>query len=162
MDRFRFGVDRGLAALVALATGAVASLDEHVSITAEPAWVAPFAGDFSAAGTETNQSERFLLFDIQYNVGTGATFQRVRRQIINEAGVQDGSRITLPFDPSYSRLALHRIEVHRDNRVINQLNAAKIQVLQREKDLERHLYNGELSAVIFLEDIRAGDQIEYS
>jgi transglutaminase-like putative cysteine protease len=37
-----------------------------------------------------------------------------------------------------------------------------MKTIQEEKDLNRFLYNGSLTAVLFLEDVRKGDVIEYS
>ena len=44
----------------------------------------------------------------------------------------------------------------------DRLEPQKFKVIQQETGLERQLFNGELSAVLFLEDIRVGDVIEYA
>src|SRR5439155_17166765 len=68
----------------------------------------------------------------------------------------------LDFDPSFQRLFIHHIKIQRGSDSIDKLIPATIKMIQQERDLERHIYNGAVSAVIFLEDVRAGDRIDYS
>ena len=152
----------GILGTISCLNDADAAIHERIAITPEPAWVSKIDPDPISGPSETNSSERIRLFDLQYHVTDAARFQRINRHILTEAGVQNGSRLTFVFDPAYSRLDLHRVEVRRRGQVINQLAAGRVQVLQREKELERHLYDGQLSAVIFLEDVRVGDEIDYS
>ena len=42
------------------------------------------------------------------------------------------------------------------------MNPDKIQVIQQEKDLDRQIYNGAKTALLFLEDVRVGDWVEYA
>jgi hypothetical protein len=59
-------------------------------------------------------------------------------------------------------LIFHSIRIIRGKESINKLQPAKIKVIQQEEELDMHLYDGSLSAVLFLEDVRKGDIIEYS
>ena len=72
------------------------------------------------------------------------------------------SKISLDFDPSYQHMVIHDVSIHRGTNILNCLQPEKIKVIQQERDLDMNIYNGEVSAVIFLEDVRVGDRIEYS
>ena len=64
--------------------------------------------------------------------------------------------------PSYQTLTFHSVRILRENKVIDQLNLSKFKTIQQESELSRHIYDGSLSSVLFLEDVRKGDVIEYS
>jgi transglutaminase-like putative cysteine protease len=83
-------------------------------------------------------------------------------KVLSDAGVQNGSEISIHFEPTYQQLIYHTIQIRRGNQIINQLKLSKIKTIQQEEDLNNFLYNGNLNAVLFLEDIRKGDIIEYS
>jgi hypothetical protein len=66
------------------------------------------------------------------------------------------------FEPSYQSLAIHFIRVIRDGQTRNALEPSAIKIIAKEDDLDEQIYNGTLTAVIFLKDIRAGDVVEYA
>ncbi len=76
--------------------------------------------------------------------------------------MQQGSEIEVSYDPTYQKLAFHEVKIIRNGLVINKLDPAKFKVIQRESSKESYIYDGSLLALLILEDIRAGDQIEYS
>ena len=90
------------------------------------------------------------------------SFRRYALKIVNQQGAEDGSQINITFEPSYQKLLLHEIVVHRAGRRLNKLKQAQIFVLQREKDLEALIYDGRKTFNAVLNDIRSGDTIEYS
>ena len=90
------------------------------------------------------------------------SFRHYAQQIVNQQGAEDSSQIGITFEPSFQKLQLHKIVVHRDGRLIDKLNQARISVLQREKDLEALIYDGRKTFNAILNDIRSGDIIEYS
>src|SRR5207244_9163761 len=63
---------------------------------------------------------------------------------------------------SYQELVIHHIRIIRGNETINALKPKEIKVIQQEKDLNQQLYNGTLSAIVFLDDVRQGDVIDYA
>ncbi len=103
-----------------------------------------------------------MLLDKQVNVQLGERFYRFTRKILNRSGAQNASPLMLSFDPTFESFCFHRLEIRRGDQALNALQPEKIEVLQREKNLERHLYDGELSILAMLNDIRVGDQLEYS
>lgn len=119
-----------------------------------------------AAGPEdtnsTDENVRFILLDDQVNVLQSEHYHRVVKEVANANGVQDCVQLSLDYDPSYQHLVIHDISIHRGTNVLNCLQPEKIKVIQQERDLDMNIYNGEVSAVIFLEDVRVGDRIDYS
>lgn len=147
-----------LAALTALG----APIHEKVSIGKEPDWVRPASQEAKSALPDTDSSEVILLQDRQINVQQAQNYWRSIRRILNASGVQNGSRVTIMFDPSYASLQLHRIEIRRKEKVLNRLAPEKVRILQREDELDRHLYHGNLSVLVVLDDVRVGDEIDCS
>ena len=151
-----------LMALLSVCGAARAQRFDSYTIGPAPAWVigpatSPTNGPHKA---ETGQSIR--LFDQQVNVTEKAQYRAYVREIHNESGVQDGSRINMYFDPTYQKLTIHRIAIRRGTNILERLDREKIKVLQQERDLERHIYDGTVSVLLFLDDVRVGDLIEYA
>jgi len=90
------------------------------------------------------------------------TFVHVAKEITSAAGIQSGANLQFLWDPSYQELTIHEILVQRGAERMNRLEPGRFKIIQQETDLDRQIYNGTLSAVLFLEDIRLGDKIEYS
>lgn len=130
----------------------------------EPSWVTINQYDYN--DTRLNHEAEDGYFDIEYekqvSLEQQSAFCRKAVKILTEAGVQNRSEISVNFDPSYEQLIFHTIKIIRGDKTINQLNLSKIKTIQQEKELSRYLYNGSLSSVLFLEDVRKGDIIEYS
>ncbi|HKG07298.1 MAG TPA: DUF3857 domain-containing protein [Pedobacter sp.] len=84
------------------------------------------------------------------------------REIISDAGVQNGSQISITYDPSFQKLIFHKILLWRNNKSADQLNEARFKVLQNEKDLSKFIYSGTYDAFLLLEDVRKGDKIEFA
>ena len=115
--------------------------------------------------SSTNSSDeniKYVLLDDQVNVSSAEHYHRIVEQPVNANGVQDCVQISMDFDPSYQRLVIHDICIRRGTNVINHLEPDKIKVIQQEKDLDMNIYNGESSAVLFLEDVQVDDEIDYS
>ncbi|MHA3771299.1 DUF3857 domain-containing transglutaminase family protein [Verrucomicrobiota bacterium sgz303538] len=116
----------------------------------------------SPAQGEVSDGTYWLLRDEQVHAGENTRYFHSARKFVSESGVQEASRVTLTFDPAYESIALHKLIVHRDGKTFDRLQNQEIKLLQREQGLDRHSYDGRLSAVMLLEDIRVGDTIEYA
>lgn len=130
----------------------------------EPSWVNVQTYNFSASPLEQDAEDGYLdlVYEEQISVEPRAVYTRKVLKALTEAGVQNISEISVDYDPSYQQLVFHKISIIRANKVINQLNPSKIKTIQQEKDLDQHLYNGSLTAVFILEDLRKEDILEYS
>ncbi|MEN9864740.1 MAG: hypothetical protein RL748_330 [Pseudomonadota bacterium] len=89
-------------------------------------------------------------------------FVHVMQKINSSAGLGPGSQIQMGFDPAYQELVLHKIELLRDGQRINKLDPKRVQLLQRETQLEARLYDGRVTASLVLDDVRTGDVVDYA
>jgi transglutaminase-like putative cysteine protease len=116
-----------------------------------------------SSSTDTLQEGvAYLLIDSQYHVGTREHYGHYARQFLTAEGVRSSSQIRINFDPSYQTLTLHHVSLVRDGTIINQLPAARIEVIQRETELTAQIYDGSVTTVIFPADVRVGDVLDYS
>jgi len=130
----------------------------------EPAWVTLTANGYVSDKLDHEAEGGFIdvTFEKQVSLQSQESYFKKAIKILSEAGVQNRSEISVSYDPSYSRLIFHSIKIIRGTESINKLQVSKMKVIQQETELGMHLYNGTLSAVLFLEDVRKGDIIEYS
>ena len=132
------------------------------TIAGPSAWVRPFSPeDVGKADTDGGGID-YVLVDQQGNLEPRASFYHEARRITSESGVQNGSAITVSFDPSYQKLIFHFIRIIRGDTAAERLDRSQVKVFQRERDLEAFLYDGSFSANCQLEDVRVGDVIEYA
>ncbi|WP_169802314.1 DUF3857 domain-containing protein [Hydrogenophaga flava] len=89
-------------------------------------------------------------------------FNRVAIKVVNEKGMEHAASIDIDFDPSFQRLQLHTLAVHRNGRALSQLATVPIRTLQREKELEALVLDGRLTSSLLVQDVRVGDVVEYA
>ncbi len=136
---------------------------QQVSIKPAPAWVTPHRPDVSAKPSAKDAAgSYYLLIDKQDHVEKQTDFYHYAYKLLTSEGVQEMSDISVTFDPSFQKLTFHQCIIHRDGKTIDKLSAGSIRTIQREESMDRYLYDGSLSAVINLQDVRAGDIIEYA
>lgn len=130
------------------------------------AWVSRIAAPVTASapsGPVTGGYEMLLIDQQEAVQGRSVErFKHIAYRLLDDGAVQDNSQIEITFDPSYEQLILHTAIVRRHGRSIDQLHTGRIRVVQREKEMDYQIYNGSLSVVVLLEDVRRGDVIEYS
>lgn len=132
-----------------------------------PAWFTP-AGEFDLAresqraltADDAHHELSYYVYDQQTLVAEQTTTTYYAYRITSDAGLSDGAQLSQSFDPSYASLELHLIRIWRDGVAQDRLKLDEIKVLQQERDLERQLFNGELSAITTLADVRKGDIVE--
>jgi transglutaminase-like putative cysteine protease len=155
------------AALLLLAVSCVAQAKPSFTVQPPPAWVQPVTAPSSDAGTSARDAEsgvRFLLDDRQTRVsskGVEGYFHFVE-VVSTAAAVEKVSQLQLDFEPSYQSLVIHHIEIIRAGQTINVLHPSEIRIIEQEGELDQRLFNGTLSAVAFLSDVRPGDVIDYA
>ena len=103
-----------------------------------------------------------LLSDEQIHIPKQERYIRIVRKITDNVGVQDGSSISINYDPSYQQLFLHHISVLRNGKTINKLNVNDFQTIRQESNAESYIYDGSLNAIANLADIRNGDILDFS
>lgn len=152
--------------LALLLSSAVAGAAEY-TIGAPPAWVhVAETLDVAAAAPEGQVSDGawYLLTDTQQRIDAkGRTiYRRIAAKALSAKGVESIADIGIRFDPAWSTLTLHSIDVVRDGRVIPKLATAQVRVLQRETALDYRIFDGTRTASVFLDDVRVGDVVDYS
>lgn len=104
----------------------------------------------------------YLLVDRQYDLATQAVYYRQVVRLTSADAVQQGSRFSASFDPSYQQITLHALQVIRNNKVIDHLVPARIHSFQQERDMAAFLYDGSITVVSDLHDVRVGDLVEFA
>jgi transglutaminase-like putative cysteine protease len=134
-----------------------------VHLSAKPKWLNTYKPyDKQIPERDVENGYFYQLLEEQVNIETKADYAHVIRKIVSATGIQNGSEISVSFDPTYERLDFHEIIVWRDNKPQNRLSANAFKIIADEKDLSKFIYQGTYSAYCILSDIRKGDRIEYS
>lgn len=135
----------------------------QVHVASKPSWLGSYAKYDKKPNSRTIKDGFFYeLSDYQINVDQKQVYHHYIRDIISANGIQDGSQVSVDFNPSYERLDFHEIIVWRDGKPQNRLNLSDFKLLADEQDFSRFIYEGSYSANLILKDIRKGDRIEYS
>jgi transglutaminase-like putative cysteine protease len=103
----------------------------------------------------------YLLSDNQSNLITKQFYSHFAYKLVSEMGVQNNSEIQIVYNPAYQKFYLHGLKIHRNGKTIDCRNTVKIKEIQREEDLEWHIYDETQTIYIILNDVRPGDIIEY-
>jgi tetratricopeptide (TPR) repeat protein/transglutaminase-like putative cysteine protease len=134
--------------------------------TGPPAsWIkpAPIAGLANSHRVSTASSSEYLLVDRQAQVdGVASLYSRFVVRPLNPAGVSKESQISIVFDPQREHLRVHAVTVSRGGATIDELKRGRIEVLQREPQLEQGLLDGSQTFHLVMDDVRVGDTIDYS
>ena len=136
--------------------------DDDVRVGERPEWVRVEHWDPNTTvpllGTG-NESVVYLLTDYQHRPRKDAAYRKRVYRVTNDAGVQQKLKVTIDFDPSYSKLILHDISIRRGEETIDKCDLSKMKVFQPEDDLSRDIYNGEKRVLFFLDDLRVDDVV---
>jgi len=111
---------------------------------------------------DITQGNLNLLADYQVNTHTQESYFRLVTKITDNIGIQPASTINAVYDPLYQKLIFHTVKIIRNGKEIDKLNPTHFQIIRRELNAENYLYNGSLSAILNMADIRNGDIIDYS
>lgn len=145
-------------------SGTINAQHKNFAITAAPSWIVPYQPDLTKKPDPRDVSDGYylLLLEEQDHAEKHAVYHHLIRQIVSEAGIQNGAEISVDYDPAYEKLNFHQIIIRRNGAVINKLQASRFKFLQQEEELSRFIYSGLYTAYFMLEDLRKGDQIEYA
>lgn len=127
-----------------------------------PDWVTPADETGLPPLKDVPSGLEYLLVDAQTRVADEADYHHLTYRITSNTGLQEGSQITVSFDPDYQSLDYHFVRIIRDGRVSDRFDAAALKIIQQEGELDRHLYNGRLTALLILNDVRVGDIVDYA
>lgn len=150
---------------VLVATIQADAADTNAIIFGPPSsWVKPqfVSQQASSDLLDSGVDGQVLLEDQQINVSENETFCHSIRQVLTTAGVQNGSTLTVDFDPGYETLTWHWARIWRGAQHLDRLATNNFKILQKEQDLDAFVLNGQKSAVLVLDDVRVGDAIDYA
>jgi transglutaminase-like putative cysteine protease len=159
------------AACSLLSAGATTVVDaKPFSVRPPQSWVKVNSADLkpnNEAGRTTGSStgsSSMLLDDYQIRVSDKGTerYYHYAERIETTSGLDDLSQLKFDFEPSYQQLTIHFIRVYRNGNVIDALKPSEIKIIQKEDELDQQLYNGTLAALIFMNDLRVGDVVDYA
>lgn len=134
-----------------LSKGSIPPWVKPCSFLPEPLFKKPSQIDF-----------QYLLIDRQRHWIEQSVYCHYAFKILSQTGVNSITPIKVNFDPSYQYVTFHMIRVFRNGIWSDRLDSSRHNLIQREGELEQNIYNGELCVVYFLNDIRAGDVLEFS
>ncbi len=155
---------RSLAAALLLATAPLCAAD--VQPAPEPDWIVP--AELPAAGPElvkaASGGRLFLLIDDQarWDGDTRHHYARRALKITQRSGLEASASIDWKFLPDFMEVALGRLHVIRDGKVIDLTHHLRPEILRRESRLEAGILDGSLTAHYTVPDLRVGDVIDYS
>ena len=100
-------------------------------------------------------------YQIRKRPGGIEAFDRYAYKIVDRTGLERGAAISIEFDPATSEVTMNWLNIIRDGVVIDRLPGATFDVFRREKDAEKGLFDGWLTAYVNVDDVRVGDIIDY-
>ncbi|MFB1481635.1 DUF3857 domain-containing protein [Corallococcus sp. RDP092CA] len=129
------------------------------------AWVKPLPipsdpGPTPEGGEETSVSQLLIEEQVRVSGPSREHYLHSAQKVLSPQGIDRVTDIQLRFDPSYQKLTVHGIWRIRDGRREDVFRPSEARVIQQESELQNRLYNGALSVVPFLRDVRVGDTVE--
>lgn len=91
-----------------------------------------------------------------------AWFYRRADMVTANAGAERAAQFSMSFDPQFERVDVHSIAVIRNGERVEHAGTAFFEVLRRERNMERLLFDGRLTVHVTLPDVRVGDVVETS
>ena len=142
---------------------AAVSANRSFNVAPPPAWVESVALPESGTGDSSTEAT-YLLIDRQVRINGGSEehYQRRAKKLLSASALSDAAQLSIDFEPSYEQLTIHYIRIQRGAQTIDALKPKSIKIIQQEDELDQQLYNGRLSALAVLEDVRQGDIIDYA
>jgi transglutaminase-like putative cysteine protease len=133
-----------------------------VRIGALPDWLVAIYPNLTIqpSAEEISDGYYYELQDEQTNLLRSTEYTHFIKHIINATGVQGESEVSVTFSPQFQQVVFHRVCILRDGAALNQLQPARIKIVQEETDAGDFQYNGLQRAFITLTDVRRGDRIE--
>lgn len=143
--------------------GSILDPKDYVFQGPASSWVKP--QEISLENRAENPSQihlQYLLLDAQRNWEDKTTYRHSIVKALTPNGASSMSQIEIEFDPLYYRVVIHNIDIFRHGKWSDRLKKARQEILQREEGLEESCYDGNLTLICFLSDIREGDVIDFS
>ncbi|WP_454761837.1 DUF3857 domain-containing protein [Caulobacter segnis] len=152
-----------MAAVSVLALAGAARADEKPAYGPPAKWVQ--VAEIPAPPADAQApAVQAVLDDTQALLGKDTLTHYNRRiaRVTKPEGLASGSR-SITWQPERDKITLHGLAIIRDGQRIDLLKTGEdVLVLRREKDLERAVLDGRMTASIQIKDLRVGDMIDWS
>ncbi|MGH8109896.1 MAG: DUF3857 domain-containing transglutaminase family protein [Arenimonas sp.] len=137
------------------------------SIAPIPAFVEvqPLAEQWPAEAPGAKDARwRNWLLDSQSDYRNGETLMFLDQvsEAVSPELVSNAAKQQIYFNPAYQSLILHKVELRRNGVWSSRLNPEKITLARRESEFESDMSDGMVSALVVLDDVRAGDVVRFS
>lgn len=127
-----------------------------------PMWVKEQLVPIDPPLLPSHRNHQRLLRDIQHNWEEKTIFCHHATKALNKTGLEKIGRIHIDFNPSYEKIVFHSLRILRNGQAQDRLETSRYNILQQEDELKDNVFNGRLTLVYFLDDVRIGDSLEYS
>ena len=143
---------------------AVTSGDYKIYIDDMPGWVKPVQASAAPTAASAADALALELVDTQVSVRPGqlSSFLRVITRVNNQAGVEGISQVPIRYIPNFQTVTIHGVWVTRDDKRASRLDPSAIRLVANESDMDKSIYRGIVTAVVFVKDLKAGDLLEIS
>lgn len=164
----------GLLALLAASTVGAQEVEHQrgeyrFSVGPEPAFVEQqeVAANWDARAPGSSGAPwRFWLFDEQVDRRDGRDHVYIDYvyEVKDATLLGDAGRYQITFNPGYQRLVIHRVQLRRGGAWHERLVPERISLARREEGFEKDLADGNVAALIVLDDVRVDDlvRVRYS
>lgn len=107
---------------------------------------------------------RYLLVDDQWNAAlpSPVSYRRLVLEIVDRAGLEEGGRFSIGFQPDFHAVTLHAIRLRRDGRWLDRTQASRIDILRTEDDAGVGILDGWRTASLLIPDVRVGDVVDFA
>ena len=144
----------------ALGAGAAGAADKLV-MAPPPAWVQPVSPP--ATSKPDSAAIHLILQDQQVDLEPG----RQTRYSESVARIQtpqglSAANIAFAWNPDTSTATVHKLQIHRGDKVIDLLATQSFTVVRRENNLENAMIDGVLTATLQPEGVQVGDVIDFA
>ena len=154
---------RLITTLALIFTYFLAQAQPKVIQSREPMWVEQYQYNAivsDSSGASSGYS--YLLISVQNHLETKEFYRKYAIKVVSEQGLSFASSINQSFDPSFQKLIFHTLNIIRNGKKIDKMSVDKFDVMRREEEMDRAVYDKTFSAVYNLPDVRVGDIVEYS
>ena len=147
-----------IVATAVLLSSTAARAGETILYSPVESWVEIKSLPKNSQGAATPSSTILLDRQVRLQDGTVWTYSDGAMQLSTPELVTNATTLTAVWQPEQGDLVIHRVELIRENTVIDVLAAgAKFEVLRREQQLENRTIDGFLTATMTVPGARVGD-----
>ncbi len=138
-------------------------VESGFNFVALPSWVQQTEWQDVKSATSRN-GIRIILSDTQVN-SCEEKYQYYYGQVEQALSTQATETIghfSIDFNPEFQEVHMHVFNLWRDGKIIWQAQKESFDLIRRERDLEKRILDGRISATLIVPAMKANDIIEYS